>query len=242
VTSSAGSAEVPTEAAQRGTALQLADQRMYRQKDSRRPSAGGEVEAVLIRLVNQRAPELAEHGNAVKSLALAVGSDMELPSGELTALSRASELHDIGKIAIPDAILNKTTPLDDDEWEFIRQHTILGERIVSAAPSLVAVGRLIRASHERWDGRGYPDRLAGESIPLAARIIFACDAYHAITAERPYSPARGPETALEELRRGAGTQFDPDVVASIERVLRSTPAEQLKVPQPVSSRLATSKV
>jgi diguanylate cyclase (GGDEF)-like protein len=242
VTSSAGSAEIPGEATERGSALQLADQRMYGQKDSRRPSAGGEVEAVLIRLVNQRAPDLAEHGNAVKSLALAVGRDMELPPGEVTALSRASELHDVGKIAIPDAILNKTTPLDDEEWEFIRQHTILGERIVSAAPSLVAVGRLIRASHERWDGRGYPDRVAGESIPLAARIIFACDAYDAITAERPYSPARGPETALEELRRGAGTQFDPDVVASIERVLRSTPAEQLSVPQPVSSRLATSKV
>jgi two-component system, cell cycle response regulator len=234
VTCSFGSAEVPLEAGNRASALQLADQRMYGQKDSRRPSAGGEVEAVLIRVLNQRAPELGEHGNAVKGLAAAVGGDLGLPPGELAALSRASELHDVGKIAIPDAILNKSTPLDDEEWEFIRQHTILGERIVSAARSLAPVGRLIRASHERWDGAGYPDGLAGGQIPLAARIIFACDAYDAITTERPYSPARGPETALEELRRGAGTQFDPEVVASLERVLRTTPAEQLAVPQPVA--------
>jgi diguanylate cyclase (GGDEF)-like protein len=242
VTCSSGSAEVPAEATDRASALQLADQRMYGQKDSRRTSAGGEVEAVLIRVLNQRAPELGEHGNAVKGLAAAVGEDLGLPPGELAALSRASELHDVGKIAIPDAILNKTTPLTDEEWEFIRQHTILGERIVSAAPSLVAVGRLIRASHERWDGRGYPDGLSGENIPLSARIIFACDAYDAITAERPYSTARGPETALEELRRSAGSQFDPEVVASLERVLRSAPAGQLTVPQPVASRSATSRV
>jgi two-component system cell cycle response regulator len=242
VTCSSGSAELPREAVDRSTALQLADQRMYGQKDSRRPSAAGEVEAVLIRVLNQRAPELGDHGNAVRTLAVAVGRDMGLPDGELAALSRASELHDIGKIAIPDAILNKPTPLDDEEWEFIRQHTILGERIVSAAPSLAPVGRLIRASHERWDGAGYPDGRSREDTPLAARIIFACDAYDAITTERPYSPARGPETALEELRRAAGSQFDPKVVATLERVLRRAPAEQLAVNQPVGSRSATSSV
>jgi two-component system, cell cycle response regulator len=242
VTCSTGSAEIPGEATDRSAALQLADQRMYGQKDSRRPGTGGEVEAVLIRVVNQRAPELGEHANAVKGLALAIGKDMGLPPGELTALSRASELHDVGKIAIPDAILQKPTKLDEDEWEFMRQHTILGERIVSAAASLASVGRLIRASHERWDGGGYPDGLSGEQIPLAARIIFACDAYDAITTERPYSPALGPESALEEIRRCAGTQFDPEVAASLERVLRTTSLEELAVPQPVGSRSATSKV
>jgi diguanylate cyclase (GGDEF)-like protein len=242
VTCSSGCAELPVEASVRGNALQLADQRMYGQKDSRRPSTGGEVEAVLIRVLNQRAPELGDHGNAVRSLAVAVGEDLGLSPGELAVLSRASELHDVGKIAIPDAILNKTTPLDEEDWEFIRQHTILGERIVSAAPSLASVGRLIRSSHERWDGAGYPDGLAAEAIPLAARIIFACDAYDAITRERPYSPARGPEEALEELRLGAGTQFDPDVIASAERVLRSSRTEPLAVPQPVSPRAATSRV
>jgi diguanylate cyclase (GGDEF)-like protein len=233
ITCSCGTVEIPGESVDRSSALQLADQRMYSQKDSRRPSAGGEVEAVLIRVLNQRAPELGEHGDAVKSLAFAVGEDMGLPPGELASLGRASELHDIGKIAIPDAILNKPGPLDDEEWEFMRQHTILGERIVSAAPSLASVGRLIRSSHERWDGAGYPDGLSGEEVPLAARIIFVCDAYDAITAERPYSPARGPETALEELRREAGSQFDPAVVAAVDRVLRSTPADRLGVPQPV---------
>jgi two-component system cell cycle response regulator len=240
VTCSSGSAELPAEVADRSAALQLADQRMYGQKDSRRPSAGGEVEAVLIRVLNQRAPELGDHGNAVRTLAVAVGRDIGLPDGELAALSRASELHDIGKIAIPDAILNKPTPLDDEEWEFIRQHTILGERIVSAAPSLAPIGWVIRASHERWDGAGYPDGLSGEDIPLAARIIFACDAYDAITAERPYAPARDSEAALEELRAGAGSQFDPKVVASLDRVLRTAPDEPFAVPQPVESGSATS--
>jgi HD-GYP domain-containing protein (c-di-GMP phosphodiesterase class II) len=224
--------------AERSSALQLADQRMYGDKDSRRLSAGGEVEAVLLRVLNQRAPDLGEHGNAVRDLAVAVGHDLVLPPGELTALSRASELHDIGKIAIPDAILNKAGSLDEDEWEFIRQHTILGERIVSAARSLAAVGRLIRSSHERWDGAGYPDGLAGEETPLAARIIFVCDAYDAMTTERPYSRAREHEDALQELRRSAGSQFDPVVVASLERVLRSRPATEA---QPVS-RSAISRV
>ncbi len=234
ITCSCGSAELPSDAISRDTALQLADQRMYADKDSRRPSAGGEVEAVLLRILNQRAPDLSEHVNAVKSLALAVGEELELPPGELTALGRASELHDIGKIAVPDAILTKPGPLSEEEWGFIHQHTILGERIVSAAPSLASVGSLIRSSHERWDGSGYPDGLAGDGIPLAARIILVCDAYDAMTSERPYSPGRDPESALKELRGCAGSQFDPRVVEVLEKVVRSTPADRLPVPLPVA--------
>lgn len=199
------------------------------------PPTRSEAEAVLIAVMNHRAPELGDHGSAVKSLALAVGRDIGLSARELDALSSASELHDVGKIAIPDEILTKPAALDEQEWRFMREHTVLGERIVSAAPSLAQVGRLIRASHERWDGAGYPDGLSGEEIPLAARIIFACDAYDAITADRPYSPAKGPESALEELRRGAGSQFDPVVVRSQERVLRSTPSGRLAVPQPLAA-------
>ncbi len=234
VTCSCGTAELPVEASERTAALQLADQRMYTDKDSRRPSAGGEVEAVLMRIVNQRSPELGEHGNAVKTLSLAVGRELGLPPGELVALGRASELHDIGKIAIPDAILRKPGRLDEEEWEFMRQHTILGERIVAAATSLASVGSLIRSSHERWDGTGYPDGLAGEEIPLAARIIFACDAYDAMTTERPYSPARSHDDARGELRRCAGTQFDPRVAAALDRILASPPAEKPAAAQPVS--------
>jgi two-component system cell cycle response regulator len=219
VTSSFGSAELPREASDRSTALQLADQRMYADKDSRRPSPGGEVEAVLARILQQRAPKLASHGDAVAELSTAVGWQLGLPPGEIVALRRIAELHDIGKMAIPDAILDKPEALSDEEWEYMRQHTILGERIISAAPSLGSVAKVIRSTHERWDGDGYPDKLEGDRIPLAARIVFVCDAYDAITSERPHAPARPGEEALEELKRGAGTQFDPAAVEAVCKVL-----------------------
>jgi diguanylate cyclase (GGDEF)-like protein len=229
-----GSAELPSEATNRSAALQLADQRMYADKDSRRPLSSVEVEAVLLRVINQRAPELGSHGYAVRDLAVTVGEHLNLSPGELAALRRASELHDIGKIAIPDAILTKPGPLDDEEWSFMEQHTIFGERIVAAARSLAAVASLIRSSHERWDGKGYPDGLAGDQIPLAARIILACDAFDAITSERPYSPARSPDAALEEIRECAGSQFDPRVVQALDRVIRTRAAEQAIVRQSVA--------
>jgi two-component system cell cycle response regulator len=218
-TASHGSAELPGDTSKPTNALQLADQRTYADKDGRRPSRGGEAEAVLLRVLQQRAPELGDHGDSVAKLAVAVGRRLDLPETELRALARAAELHDIGKMALPDAILEKPGPLTEEEWEFVRQHTILGERILSAAPSLATVAAVIRSSHERWDGAGYPDGLAGEAIPLAARIVFVCDAYDAITAERPYSPARSRDEALEEVRRCGGTQFDPAVVSTFCEVL-----------------------
>jgi HD-GYP domain-containing protein (c-di-GMP phosphodiesterase class II) len=127
---------------------------------------------------------------------------------------QAADLHDVGKVAIPDAILNKPGPLDDEEWVFMRRHTIIGERIVAAAPALRDVATLVRASHERHDGGGYPDGLAGEQIPLGARIVSICDAFDAMVAARPDRAARGPDAALAELERCAGTQFDPVVVAA----------------------------
>ena len=113
---------------------------------------------------------------------------------------------------MPDTILNKPGPLDEEEWAFMRRHTTIGEAILSAAPALVPVARIVRSSHERFDGDGYPDRLAGEDIPLPARVIAVCDAYDAMTSDRAYRRGMSPEAALEELRRGAGTQFDPAVV------------------------------
>jgi HD-GYP domain-containing protein (c-di-GMP phosphodiesterase class II) len=133
---------------------------------------------------------------------------------QIDELARAAELHDIGKVGLPDAILDKPGALDPDEWEFIRQHTILGERILSAAPALRPVATIVRASHERWDGRGYPDRLCGDEIPLAARIVAVCDAYEAITDDRCYREARSAEVARTELLRESGRQFDPEVVAA----------------------------
>jgi len=113
---------------------------------------------------------------------------------------------------VPDAILTKPGPLDADEWEFVRRHTLIGERIIAAAPALTRVAGLVRSSHERWDGTGYPDHLAGAEIPLGARIVAVADAFDAMTSLRPYSSPRAPQEALRELRRCAGTQFDPAVV------------------------------
>jgi diguanylate cyclase (GGDEF)-like protein len=215
ITSSGGSAQIPDEARDPSAALQLADQRMYQDKDSRRPTPGREVEAVLLRIVQQRSPGLGAHGEAVAKLAVAAAERLGMPEPERRTLARAAELHDIGKIAIPDAILQKPGPLTPEEWDFMRQHTILGERIISAARSLSALGRVVRATHERWDGCGYPDGLAGEEIPLAARIVFACDAYDAMTSERPYAKRRNRVEAIAELRRCSGTWFDPAVVEAV---------------------------
>jgi HD-GYP domain-containing protein (c-di-GMP phosphodiesterase class II) len=125
---------------------------------------------------------------------------------------------------VPDAILDKPGPLDEEEWAFMRRHTLIGERILSEAPALVPVARLVRSSHERMDGGGYPDGLTGEEIPLGARIVAVCDAFEAMTVPRPYREAVEPEDALTELRRCAGTQFDPEVVEAFEVVLRAEPA------------------
>ena len=131
---------------------------------------------------------------------------------ELDELERAAQLHDLGKIAVPDEILHKPGPLDEREWEFVRQHTIVGERILRASPALRSVAGIVRSSHENWDGSGYPDGLAGEEAPLASRIIRVCSAYVAMISERPYRPALSEEEALDELMRLAGTEYDATIV------------------------------
>ena len=135
-----------------------------------------------------------------------------MPPDEIEQVRHASELHDVGKVAIPDAILGKPGALTGEEWQFVRRHPVIGERIILAAPALARVAALVRASHERWDGGGYPDALAGDRIALGARIVAVADAFEAMIAGRPYRAARTADEALEELRRHAGTQFDPDVV------------------------------
>src|SRR6185295_17327313 len=127
-------------------------------------------------------------------------------------IAHAAELHDVGKIAIPDAILQKTGPLDEGEWAFMRRHTLIGERILMAAPALRSVAKLVRSSHERWDGGGYPDGLRSEQIPLGARVVAVCDAFDAMTTNRPYRHRVNQPAAMAELRACAGTQFDPQVV------------------------------
>jgi diguanylate cyclase (GGDEF)-like protein len=226
VTASYGLVTIPDEARVASDALRLADQRMYAQKRSGRATAGRQSTDVLLRALAERHPEMRCHFDGVAELARAVGDHMGLEGEALDQVQLAAELHDVGKVAIPDDILNKPGPLDDDEWAFIRRHTVVGERILAAAPALSAVAKLVRASHEHWDGGGYPDGTAGEDIPLGARIVAVCDSYDAIIADRPYRPARSPAEALAELRRCAGTQFDPAVVEAFIAVLAGARAER----------------
>lgn len=155
------------------------------------------------------------HAKAVVANSVAVARRMGLYEEEVTEVEQAALLHDIGKIGIGDAILNKPQALNDAEWEIMRMHTLIGEKIVASTKGLTHLAPAIRAEHERWDGKGYPDGLKGEEIPLASRIILVCDAFHAMTSDRPYRKALGVEAALRELEKNAGTQFCPRTVEAL---------------------------
>jgi two-component system cell cycle response regulator len=219
VTASLGVALIPDEAGSADDALRLADERMYADKGRTERSP---VRDVLMQLLNERTPGLLDHSSGVTIIAAGVAAQFSLEAEDLDETLRAAELHDIGKLAIPDAILNKPGPLDPGEWAFMQQHPVIGQRILDAAAALTPVGLIVRASHERWDGGGYPDGLRGEAIPLGARIIAVCDAYDAMTSDRCYQLARSHEQAMAELRHNAGTQFDPTVVAALERHVIAT--------------------
>jgi two-component system, cell cycle response regulator len=225
VTSSFGCVLLPEEADTPTDALQLADRRMYARKGERRSSAGRQSRDVLLRTLSERSPELHLRLRDIGELALAVGRELDMGPEGLDEVARAAELHDVGKIAVPDAILAKPGALDPFEWGFMRRHPLIGERILLAAPALRPVARLVRSSHERWDGGGYPDGLREDEIPLGARVVAVCDAFDAMTTERPYREPVGDLEAIEELRRCAGSQFDPVVVDAFCRVIaRERPA------------------
>ncbi len=229
VTSSAGMVSIPADAAAPSEVLQVADRRMYADKGRRSSSAGHQSRAVLLRILREREPAMHAHLVGVAELVLAVARELGMSGEELDELARAAELHDIGKIAIPEEILHKPGPLDPDEWAFVRRHTVIGERILGAAPALRPVARLVRSTHERWDGGGYPDGLSGDDIPLGSRIVAVCDAYEAMVNDRPYRPALSPELAVEELFINAGTQFDPKVVQVFSAALGE------RVPEPLTT-------
>jgi len=168
----------------------------------------------------------------VALLAQGVGRRLGLRTHELYEVVRAAELYDIGKMAIPDAILTKPGPLDAAEWEFMRQHTIVGERMLHVAPALAGVARLVPWCHERLDGGGYPDALAGDEIPLGARIVAVCDAFNAMTSDRPYRRAVSADEAVAELHRHSGTQFDAEVVAAFQAELTDPSRERATTPLP----------
>ena len=176
------------------------------------------VEALLSALA-ARDGYTGEHSLAVVDLSVAVAQRMGLSQEDVIDVEQAAMLHDIGKIGISDTILNKPGQLDEAEWEVMKTHAAIGARILWSIKGLVHLAPIVRAEHERWDGEGYPDGLSGERIPLASRIVFACDAYHAMTSDRPYRKAMSVRAALEDLQKNAGAQFCPYTVRALLGVL-----------------------
>jgi HD-GYP domain-containing protein (c-di-GMP phosphodiesterase class II) len=202
------------------------EQAGMREQLERAVEAGVEAMAAA---VDMRDDYTGAHSEEVVRLARSVGERMGLAQDQLEELEFAARLHDVGKIGIPDAVLRKQGPLEGGEWEIMRRHPEWGAEMLCRIPGLKRVSRIVRHAHERWDGDGYPDRLREASIPLASRIIFACDAYNAMTSDRPYRDALRPWIAISELREGAGGQFDPEVVDALVGSLREERAIDLRL-------------
>ena len=224
VSCSHGAVLMPAEASAVTDALRKADDRMYLHKQRNRPSTHQQPAEVLLSALDERDSLLAHHLADVADLAEAVSRRLNVPAPQVQTIRQAAELHDVGKLAIPEEILTKPEPLTRDEWEFVRRHTLIGERILASAAALRPAGEIVRSSHERWDGDGYPDRLVGGEIPLGARIIAVCDAFDAMVTDRPYRAGMPPEAAEAELLRCAGTQFDPAVVEAFLATVQATAA------------------
>jgi len=211
------SAEVLELASAYGSVIALSLDRLH--QESNLAARSQAVVAALISALDARDEYTGGHSAATSELALRVGRRLDMTADELDLLAQIAVLHDVGKLGIPTEVLRKEGPLDDSELTVMREHPVIGERILSGMPGLGEVARAVRCEHERWDGHGYPDGLAAEQIPLASRIVFACDSWHAMTSDRPYRPAMPHAQARGELRGGAGTQFDPGVVKALLGIL-----------------------
>ncbi|MGI8460420.1 MAG: bifunctional diguanylate cyclase/phosphohydrolase [Solirubrobacterales bacterium] len=170
-----------------------------------------DVVAALVSALQERDRYTGDHSESVVVVAGRVAESLAIAPAEVERIRTAALLHDIGKVGVPDQILHKPGPLEKDEWQVMREHPAIGERILRAIPGMGQVAKMVRHEHERWDGSGYPDGLVGAEIPIGSRIILACDAYHAMTSNRPYRQAINHTDAVGELTRHAGSQFDPDV-------------------------------
>jgi len=228
ITSSYGSVMIPTEASDFDHALQLADERMYAHKDSSRASAGRQTRDLALQILAAHEPVLHTHASHVAELTKGVARHLGLSGHELSDAVRAAELHDIGKVAIPYTVLHKPGSLDEHEWDLMRRHPTIGASILNAAPALARVAEIVGATHERYDGAGYPRGLAADEIPLASRIVFVCDSFDAMISARPFGQAQAEAQALDELRRCAGGQFDPQVVEAFFAVHSARRAAQLQ--------------
>ena len=203
---------IPDDATSAQDALRLADQRMYRPRAAGARRRGVRAPTCCSRSCPSATPTSTRTCPTCRCWRARRRRRLGLSEREQELTALAAELHDVGKVAIPDAILEKPGPLDDAEWSFMRRHTVVGERIIEAAPALTDVAPIVRASHERMDGNGYPDRRKGDEIPLPARIVAVCDAYDAMRSRRAYKEPLSIGEALAELQRCAGTQFDADIV------------------------------
>jgi HD-GYP domain-containing protein (c-di-GMP phosphodiesterase class II) len=182
------------------------------------PEARDAIERALVELIDalrHHHTGTAEHSNRLAADCRRVGEELALPADEVFELELVAILHDIGKLAVPAAILDLARPLNSRERVVVREHTIRGAEILAEIAGLAHLAPYVRASHERWDGTGYPDRLLGEQIPLAARIVFTVDAFDAMTNDRPYRGALGRHEARRRIAAGAGTAFDPRVVRAL---------------------------
>jgi putative nucleotidyltransferase with HDIG domain len=199
----------------------VADQIEHAQQEHRAHALALQAAATgtLLAALGARDGYTVEHSQAVLDLAVRVADQLGLDEPAVDQVRQAALLHDIGKIAIPDAVLNKAGPLTPEDWEVMHTHPILSEEIAVAAGGMEGLAPVLRAEHERWDGGGYPDGLAGEQIPVASRITFVCDAYHAMTSDRPYRSALSPDVAREQIAAGAGTQFCPSSARALLDVL-----------------------
>ena len=191
---------------------------VYRADDSL--DSAEQVIHALAAAVEAKDPHTEAHTQRVAASARRIGVRMGLPPEDLEALYRGGIIHDIGKIGVPDEILLKPSALDPDETDRMQQHPLIGENIVAPLQTGASLLAMIRHHHEHYDGSGYPDGLAGDRIPLLARIVSVCDAYDAMTSDRPYRRGQSPEQAMAVLRQGAGGQWDPQIVQLMVEELR----------------------
>lgn len=210
-----GEVTIPDEAAEPELAFQLAGQRLGAHRQRQHRSARRQAHAVLMAALSARHPELRDHLRTVTYRAISLSRRLGVGTAEIDDIALAAELQEIGLLAVPETALQKGTGLDEAETAMVRSHTVEGERIIAAAPGLASVAHLVRCSAERFDGSGYPDGLAGQAIPLGARIIAVAVAFAALTTQRSYRSAVSAEEAHDELRRCSGSQFDPAVVAAL---------------------------
>jgi GGDEF domain-containing protein len=226
--SSYGEVTIPSEAADPESAFQVAGRRLSAHRQRRHRSARRQAHAVLMAALETRHPELRDHLRIAAYRAISLARRLHLDRDEIDDVALAAELQQVGLLALPESVLAKETP-DEVERAMVRSHTAAGERIVAAAPGLTSVACLVRSSLEHYDGSGYPDGLAGEAIPLGARVIAVAVAFAAMTERRPDREPVGPDEALAELRRCSGTQFDPRVVEVLAQELAE---ETVSVPAP----------